>query len=473
MKSLYLKSKTILITICLLTVTISMAQVGIGTTTPNASSILDIQSTSKGILIPRMTKAERDLIATPAEGLQVYNTTNNTSDIYNNGVWKSFSFSVNSNLVYVYSLADLPSPSGGAITLDGTKMYVFSGMVDIGSNYIIMNGAGLRGTDPQKDGVTSSASGGVLRSTDTSIFIQNFTVMPTNGTAYNFSDSTGTKFCNIFSGSSVIGASLMLNASVGQISGFSAITLIQNYWDVTDGVKITGTVGKFTASYCFIVGINAGAGVEFLAGLTANDIDMANNYFIYPGQTGIKVNAGATVDRGILTSNMFRDVSTPLTGIDSYSLGWNMKQNTNIPDSRAFSYIYFNDNTTATTLTTPGTFYKIAGTTTMVNQKRFTAGDNIITYNGKDPIVGKVSVVIGAKAPANNSDFSIGIAKNGTILSAPLASMAAATNNQSFQIILNTELDLTTGDYIEVFIRTNNGNTGTITVNELQFRVND
>jgi hypothetical protein len=51
--------------------------------------------------------------------------------------------------------------------------------------------------------------------------------------------------------------------------------------------------------------------------------------------------------------------------------------------------------------------------------------------------------------------------------------MAAASNNQSFQIILNTEVDLTTNDYLEVFITTNNSNTGTIVVNEMQFRVTD
>ena len=44
---------------------------GIGTTTPNASSLLDITSTTKGILIPRMTKAQRDAIVTPVQGLMV------------------------------------------------------------------------------------------------------------------------------------------------------------------------------------------------------------------------------------------------------------------------------------------------------------------------------------------------------------------------------------------------------------------
>jgi hypothetical protein len=39
---------------------------GIGTLTPDASSLLDITSTTKGILIPRMTKAQRDAIVAPA-----------------------------------------------------------------------------------------------------------------------------------------------------------------------------------------------------------------------------------------------------------------------------------------------------------------------------------------------------------------------------------------------------------------------
>src|SRR4249919_1688158 len=54
---------------------------GIGTLTPNASSLLDITSTTKGILIPRMTKAQRDLIASPVTGLLIYQT-NNTPGFY-------------------------------------------------------------------------------------------------------------------------------------------------------------------------------------------------------------------------------------------------------------------------------------------------------------------------------------------------------------------------------------------------------
>ena len=48
------------------------AQVGIGTTTPDASSVLDITSTTGGLLVPRMTAAQRDEISSPAQGLIIF-----------------------------------------------------------------------------------------------------------------------------------------------------------------------------------------------------------------------------------------------------------------------------------------------------------------------------------------------------------------------------------------------------------------
>lgn len=55
--------------------------VGVGTTTPHASAQLDITSTNKGLLPPRMTTAERDAIPTPSPGLIIFNTTIQTLEI--------------------------------------------------------------------------------------------------------------------------------------------------------------------------------------------------------------------------------------------------------------------------------------------------------------------------------------------------------------------------------------------------------
>jgi trimeric autotransporter adhesin len=56
--------------------------VGIGTIAPDKSAILDISSSKKGILLPRMTQKERDAIAAPAKGLLVFQTDANTQGFY-------------------------------------------------------------------------------------------------------------------------------------------------------------------------------------------------------------------------------------------------------------------------------------------------------------------------------------------------------------------------------------------------------
>lgn len=58
-------------------------------TSASGSASLDIQSITKGVLLPRMTTTQRDAITSPAEGLEIYNLTTHTKDFYNGTVWKT------------------------------------------------------------------------------------------------------------------------------------------------------------------------------------------------------------------------------------------------------------------------------------------------------------------------------------------------------------------------------------------------
>lgn len=61
--------------------------VGFGTTAPDASAAVDISSTTKGILVPRMTTAQRNMIASPATGLLVFDLTSNSFWFRNTNSW--------------------------------------------------------------------------------------------------------------------------------------------------------------------------------------------------------------------------------------------------------------------------------------------------------------------------------------------------------------------------------------------------
>ena len=83
--------------------------VGIGTTAPDASAALEIKSTAKGLLLPRLTSAQRTAIASPVSGLLVFQTDNVQGLYYYNGTgWLNM------------ALALAPSLSGVVTTLAGS-----------------------------------------------------------------------------------------------------------------------------------------------------------------------------------------------------------------------------------------------------------------------------------------------------------------------------------------------------------------
>ena len=67
------------------TVSIAQNNVGIGTTTPDASAVLELSANDKGVLIPRLTTAQRTTIVSPANGLMVFDTDLDCFHYYSTG----------------------------------------------------------------------------------------------------------------------------------------------------------------------------------------------------------------------------------------------------------------------------------------------------------------------------------------------------------------------------------------------------
>ena len=61
--------------------------IGANTFTPDNSALLELQSTNSGLLLPRMTTAQRDAISNPAQSLLIFNTTSKCFETYVGNVW--------------------------------------------------------------------------------------------------------------------------------------------------------------------------------------------------------------------------------------------------------------------------------------------------------------------------------------------------------------------------------------------------
>jgi hypothetical protein len=79
--------RTILLTALFFIGNLAMAQVGIGTNTPSGNSVLDVSSTNKGIMLPRIN--DTSLVSNPGAGLMIYDKASNAPAFHNGTQWST------------------------------------------------------------------------------------------------------------------------------------------------------------------------------------------------------------------------------------------------------------------------------------------------------------------------------------------------------------------------------------------------
>ena len=196
----------------------STGAAGIGTTTPDASSLLEIKSTSKGILIPRMTKTQRDAITTPATGLMIYKTNSTPGFYFYNGhAWAAVSSSgVNkslSNLAVLTAVnADLVPDSNNIRSL-GSATYNWKNIYT-SDTFFLNNEPYINFTDAS-DAVFGNSAGAGMLGTENSFFGTQTSYIPNHSQPAN-----ANSFFGYQSGYSNYGeANSFFGASAGYLNG--------------------------------------------------------------------------------------------------------------------------------------------------------------------------------------------------------------------------------------------------------------
>jgi hypothetical protein len=87
----------------------TVAQIGVNSdgSAPDNSAMLEVKATDRGLLLPRLSSASRDLLPSPATGLLIYNTTTNKFNFYNGSYWYQM------ETAFISSTTGTLSPGGG------------------------------------------------------------------------------------------------------------------------------------------------------------------------------------------------------------------------------------------------------------------------------------------------------------------------------------------------------------------------
>ena len=128
--------KLVLISVVLvLSISLNAQNVGINSdgSTPDASAMLDVKSTSKGFLAPRMTATQRGNIESPATGLLVYQTDGTAGYYYyNGGTWLMvdagmWTFDLEENISTTYKVGIGTSTPAEKLDVNGVALSNFEG----------------------------------------------------------------------------------------------------------------------------------------------------------------------------------------------------------------------------------------------------------------------------------------------------------------------------------------------------------
>ncbi len=205
------------------------AQVGIGTTTPHASAELDVTSTTKGFLPPRMTQAQRNAIASPAAGLIIWCTNCGAAGEfqgYNGTTWTNLTGGTASAGI-ITGLTCGSATNSGTLTSGTAASGVSSAVPYTGGNGATHTGQTVTSTGVT--GLTATLSAGTFASGSGSL-TYTITGTPASGGTATFALNIGGQTCS-------------LTRTVNSLftCGTSTVTFTYNGGSVTYGTVLSST----------------------------------------------------------------------------------------------------------------------------------------------------------------------------------------------------------------------------------------
>jgi len=462
-------------------------QVGIGTITPNASSVLDVSSTTQGMLTPRMTTVQRTAISSPADGLMVYDTDLKSFFHYNTAIasWNvinsattgrsKFKRIKSTDVLATVLAAEKTAGGGSKYLLDSGTLYEINGAINVDLP-IELNNAYVAGLDSGEDKLIKANGDLFTGTTGGSIRVLTVVASGASGNVFNI---TGAGNQNLVFRDCIVANS----ANVGLIKGFSLVFVsIVQYVGNANGIiyeninkLLINNAGWFggglplgnSGTYEKIVGtfeqVAKQGGFSEVSGSSIG-FDVSGNPII---------NGDAVIESVVFTGSNAVGYIKPYT-IGTYT-GYNFNNKWNVRcagipnegDGLSVGDINFNypvGSGASTTLT--GTPVKLSGNTTSNNLYRFSKGgaDNKLQYLGTKKRFFRISGSASFQSNANGTVYIFYVAKNGNVVNQSKVYISSNSTVDILAVPIEAIVEMSSNDYIEVFAERLSGTGNILTV---------
>lgn len=363
------------------------------------------------------------------------------------------------NWVVINSEADF-NPSGGVITLLGTKIYILGANVSTANRFVVGDGATITGMSIQGSLLTYTGTSVMFTGTDSSSFINAIKITSPNASeTFNFTDTVGG-----VKGFTLNDVQILSTPKIGTFDDMQAVVIdniaVQNG---DNGISIDGTntfaieingMGVISTSATF-VGVDFGTSVQ--SSVTVNSL-----LVIAPsGAIGIKgAAASANMATGaigqVMNTSFLGGMTAFLSGIAQDDFRWEFDGNANIPNSIDDVLLSLTGGSTETVISTINTPVKLAGTFVVENCSHFTCDTTgkatfLSERGSRLPVDVSFSV---EPASGNNKLITLYLAINGSVISNS-GRQIKIDNADPQEVSIHWQYDFTNGDFAEAYLENN------------------
>jgi hypothetical protein len=373
-------------------------------------------------------------------------------------LWKNkpLSTAISSEFIFVNQKTDLPTASGGIITLLANKTYYFTTTIDLtgdrlvgGINSTIL-GASSENCIIKSTGLSSSTA---LITSVYSLPIRNITL--THGTALNLDGDGTTTALDWF------GVNFTDCATVGLIKDYTNFIMNDSAFLNSQGLTFDGTIGTIGMTNCLFDCRTSGTAMILPSTLTVSRRFriIYSSFVVLSGETGINASASATIgdEKYILDTINFSGGGTYQSGLDATSNKSLFANCVGITNTSTRGFMYMINNTTDTTVGLPNVnvWIKASGTTNAGTQNsKFNHSSNRLTYSGAFSNSFIINASANVRSGSSSQVISIGIAKNGTIIAESEMTIRTDVANQEYPGSTIAQVEMLANDYVELYAKT-------------------